>query len=180
VQSDDEIEQVRPITRAATTSEAAPSTEGLSPYEDSEPEEPTVLLNEKTKDVDAFFHPSEKVGGKPRRACILCKAKGSMQTIVAESTTLRRHIEAIHLSKYNVWCNRNDFDSKLPKAVKARKDARAAEDRSKQSSLDPHLEERRRETFVSYSDTVFREAAIEWLIELISQYKLSTTHPSGK
>ncbi len=68
-------------------------------------------------------------------------------------------------SKYNVWCNKNDFGSKLPKAVKARKDARAAEDCSKQSSLDPHLQERHRDTFVPYSDTVFREAAIEWLIE---------------
>ena len=67
-------------------------------------------------------------------------------------------------SKYNVWCNKNDFESKLPKAIKTRKDAKAAEDRSKQSSLDPHLEERRKETFVPYSDSLFREAAIEWLV----------------
>ena len=40
---------------------------------DSEPEAPTISLKDKTKDVDVFFHPSEKVGGKPRRACILCK-----------------------------------------------------------------------------------------------------------
>jgi len=63
-----------------------------------------------------------------------------------------------------VWCSKNNFESKLPKAVKARKDAKVAEDRSKQSSLDPHLEERRKETFVPYSDSLFREAAIEWLI----------------
>ena len=68
-------------------------------------------------------------------------------------------------SKYNVWCNRNDFESKLPKVVKARKDAKGSEDRSKQSSLDPHLEGRRQESFIAYSNAVFREAAIEWLIE---------------
>jgi hypothetical protein len=61
--------------------------------------------------------------------------------------------------------NKNTFKSKLPKAVKSRKNAKAAaEDRSKQSSLDPHLEERHKETFVPYSDSLFREAAIEWLI----------------
>jgi len=66
--------------------------------------------------------------------------------------------------KYNAWCNKNNFESKLPKAVKSRKDAKAAEDRSKQSSLDPHLKEQRKETFVPYSDSIFRDAAIEWLI----------------
>jgi hypothetical protein len=44
----------------------------------------------------------------------------------------------------------------------------AAEDHSKpeQSSLDPHLQERpgHKETFDLYSDSLFREAAIEWLI----------------
>lgn len=69
-------------------------------------------------------------------------------------------------SNYNTWCKKNNFESKLPKVVKSRKDAKtAAEDHSKQSSLDPHFEERRKETFVPYSDSLFREAAIEWLIE---------------
>ena len=40
---------------------------------ESEPEAPTISLKDKTKDTDVFFHPSEKVGGKPRRACIICK-----------------------------------------------------------------------------------------------------------
>jgi hypothetical protein len=48
--------------------------------------------------------------------------------------------------------------------VKAQKNAKEAEDRSKQSSLDPHLKERPKETFVPYSDSLFRDAAIEWLI----------------
>ena len=41
--------------------------------EESEPEAPTISLKDKTKDIDVFFHPSEKVGGKPQRACIICK-----------------------------------------------------------------------------------------------------------
>lgn len=50
----------------------------VSSSEDSEESElnaPTqaVSLKDKTMDVDAFFHPSQNVGGKPRRACILCK-----------------------------------------------------------------------------------------------------------
>ena len=32
---------------------------------ESEPEAPTISLKDKTKDTDVFFHPSEKVGGKP-------------------------------------------------------------------------------------------------------------------
>jgi hypothetical protein len=40
---------------------------------DSEPEVPAVSIKDRTKDLDAFFHPAEKIGGKPRRACMLCK-----------------------------------------------------------------------------------------------------------
>ncbi|KAF8957688.1 hypothetical protein BDZ97DRAFT_1669493 [Flammula alnicola] len=106
------------------------------------------------------------------------RPKGSSQTIVSEATTLRRHIEANHLTKYITWCDKNNFESKLPKAVKARKDAKEAEDRSKQSSLDPHLEERPpKETFVPYSDSLFREAAIEWLIAT-DQPIQALEHPS--
>jgi hypothetical protein len=87
---------------------------------------------------------------------IHARAKGSVQTIVAESTTLCCHIEANHpvreylirlnfpksaKSKYNSWCDKNNFKSRLPEAVKSQKDAKAAEDCSKQSSLNPHLEE---------------------------------------
>jgi hypothetical protein len=71
--------------------------------------------------------------------------------------------DVLHLkAKYDSWCAKNNFETKLPKAVKARKAAQEAEDHSKQSSLDPHLEERK--TFIPYSDSLFREAAIEWLI----------------
>lgn len=58
---------------------------------------------------------------------------------------------------------KNSFESKLPKDVKAQKEAANAATRSEeQSSLDPHLREKER--VIPYSDKVFREAATEWLI----------------
>jgi len=42
--------------------------------EKSEPEEPPIVkLKNKSKDIGAFFHPTELVAGKRRRACILCR-----------------------------------------------------------------------------------------------------------
>lgn len=71
------LKKSRVMQSDAATSKAAPNpnTERLSGSEDSEsePEELIISLKDKTKDIDAFFNPSEKVGGKPRRACILCK-----------------------------------------------------------------------------------------------------------
>jgi hypothetical protein len=47
--------------------------------------------------------------------------------------------------------------------VKAQKDAKRAAEQ--QSTLDPHLEERPvKEHVIPYSDNLFREAAIEWLV----------------
>lgn len=51
----------------------APHVNELLDCEHSEPEASSVLSKDKTKDVDAFFHPAERIGGKPRRACMLCK-----------------------------------------------------------------------------------------------------------
>ncbi|KJA12714.1 hypothetical protein HYPSUDRAFT_116501, partial [Hypholoma sublateritium FD-334 SS-4] len=80
--------------------------------------------------------------------------------------TLRRHIEAVHSVPYNTWCAKNDFVSKLPKATKIRNEAKkAAEAAKQQSSIEPHLEERKvKERVIPYSDALFKQAAIEWLI----------------
>jgi len=59
--------------KPTASSKAAPSAEEQSSSEDTEPEAPAISLKDRTKDVDAFFHPLEKVSGKPQRACILCK-----------------------------------------------------------------------------------------------------------
>lgn len=113
------------------------------------------------------------------------KGKGPEKLNVADITTCRRHIEAYHLvcfptsymcdnyslltlysifkGTYNNWCTQNNFESKLPKTVKAR--TAAANKDKKQSQLDPHLQERVPKTrVVPYSDELFRQAAIEWLV----------------
>lgn len=64
---------------------------------------------------------------------------------------------------YNNWCAKNNFESKLPKTVKAR--TAAASKDAKQTQLDPHLQERVPKTrVIPYSDELFRQVAIEWLV----------------
>ena len=68
---------------------------------------------------------------------------------------------------YNAWCKDNKFNSKLPKAAKA------AKEKQRQTLLDGHLKEIPTSELVKpYSDSVFREAAIEWLIAT-DQVKMS-------
>ncbi|KAF6749684.1 hypothetical protein DFP72DRAFT_818442, partial [Ephemerocybe angulata] len=84
------------------------------------------------------------------------------KTIVADVTTLRRHLEYAHEGKYNRWCLKNNYESKLPGAVKARKEAlEVAEGR--QGTLDDAVEENA--NIVPYTDALFEEAAEDWLIE---------------
>ena len=64
---------------------------------------------------------------------------------------------------YDTWCKKNNFKSKLPKAVKV--EVEAAEATLKQSRLDGHLQEvSHKERIVPYTDALFCEAAIEWLV----------------
>jgi len=69
-------------------------------------------------------------------------------------------------AKHDSWITKNDITSKLPKAVKRAKEQAAAADRSKQSSIEPHLQTGAppKERVIQYSDTLFRDAAIEWLV----------------
>lgn len=84
-------------------------------------------------------------------------------TVVAQSSTCRRHIQFKHKGVYIKWCHANQFESKLPKDVKARKEEAARKAKPAQSTLDTHLEDRpHREA--PYSDNIFEQAALEWLI----------------
>jgi len=76
---------------------------------------------------------------------------------------------------YDKWCGLNNFESKLPKVVQERKDAALAADRAKQQSLDPHLtKELPQERVIPYSDDLFRDAAVQWLVETHQVYSLLT------
>ena len=64
---------------------------------------------------------------------------------------------------YHAFCAKNNFLSMLRKDVKAREAAAEKEKAQKtQTTLNPHLREK--ETVVKYTDSLFREAALEWLI----------------
>ncbi|PCH39211.1 hypothetical protein WOLCODRAFT_85170, partial [Wolfiporia cocos MD-104 SS10] len=74
-----------------------------------------------------------------------------------------RHLESTHRAEYLKWCKENKFQSTLPRDMKQRCDQMKA---NLQSSLDSHLWERPplKEHVMPYSDVLFREAAVEWLV----------------
>ncbi|OBZ65234.1 putative AC transposase [Grifola frondosa] len=127
---------------------------------------PQPTRDELRCDVDNFFHaPYLKTGfnGKEKghRDCKLCRPKA---TLVNEITTLRRHLEARHVGVYRKWAEENDFESRLPGDILKCKDALKAEC-ERQQCIDGHLKKLSpKDRIIAYSEQVFREAAIEWLI----------------
>ncbi|KAJ7137075.1 hypothetical protein C8R44DRAFT_607858, partial [Mycena epipterygia] len=88
------------------------------------------------------------------------------KSIVAEATTLRRHLESDHYVKYvaEVGKKKRTF-SVLPGDRKARKATATAAGPEVQPTLHPHLKEMpAKEVIIPYSDALFRQAAIEWLV----------------
>jgi hypothetical protein len=67
---------------------------------------------------------------------------------------------------YNNWCKANTFTSKLPRAVKkAKEDAKRKQVRLTEGQLDEHLcDIPKTERTIPYSDKLFRETAVRWLI----------------
>ncbi|KAJ7886571.1 hypothetical protein B0H14DRAFT_2338193 [Mycena olivaceomarginata] len=68
---------------------------------------------------------------------------------------------------YRAWCKKNNFESKLEDDISARKkaaaDAEEVKSKLHQQTLIPHLRDKP-ERVVPYSDSAFRNAALEWLI----------------
>jgi hypothetical protein len=100
--------------------------------------------------------------------------------IVAEPTTCQHHIQAKHyvcVSQVMITIvltfssetipqtgEKNQFTSKFPNDVRERKKA-AEEKTASQSTLDPYLWDCPvKEKVIPYTNTLFREAVIEWLI----------------
>jgi hypothetical protein len=67
---------------------------------------------------------------------------------------------------YRKWCKAENFESMLPQDVKDRKTTAAlAKENAEQATIDGHLRPIiRKEVIIPYTDSLFREAAIEWLI----------------
>ncbi|KAJ7023587.1 hypothetical protein C8F04DRAFT_956605, partial [Mycena alexandri] len=85
--------------------------------------------------------------------------------IVAEASTLRRHLESFHYPKYHQWAKKHSFTSALSCDKKAAKKAAEADADKTQTTLDSSLREIPvKEKIIPYSDALFREAAIEWLV----------------
>ncbi|KAF8838872.1 hypothetical protein BDN67DRAFT_906583, partial [Paxillus ammoniavirescens] len=78
---------------------------------------------------------------------------------------------------YRKWCKDNNFESKLPNDVKARKTATVTEN-MRQGTLDEHVREiKPGEHVLPYTDKLFHEAAVEWLITT-NQPIQAVDHPS--
>ncbi|KAJ7808037.1 hypothetical protein B0H14DRAFT_2380921, partial [Mycena olivaceomarginata] len=77
---------------------------------------------------------------------------------------------------------KNNFESRLEEDIQARKkaaaDAAEAKAQLHQQTLEPHLREKP-ERVVPYSDALFRDAALEWLIAT-DQPIDALTHPKFK
>ncbi|KAF8499369.1 hypothetical protein JB92DRAFT_2555294, partial [Gautieria morchelliformis] len=82
---------------------------------------------------------------------------------------------------YNKWACTHNFDSKLPKVLKAKPvQAEDAVARFEQGMLDEHLKEiPKKEQVVPFSNMILRDAAIEWVI-VTDQPNQALGHPSFK
>ncbi|KAF8186318.1 hypothetical protein BJ912DRAFT_469614 [Pholiota molesta] len=123
-----------------------------------------------TADIDHFFEKAVRVAGekKGRRLCLTCKKGNGCpkqdSVLVDDVTTLRRHMQARHKGVYQTWCKARKFESMLPDDTKARR--AAALDALLQTQVDGHFKVATPEDKPEpYSDELFKEAAIQWLIE---------------
>ncbi|KIK47782.1 hypothetical protein CY34DRAFT_8650 [Suillus luteus UH-Slu-Lm8-n1] len=123
--------------------------------------EPVSTREAKTADINAFFgatfdHTGANGKVKKHRKCKTCP---KACILINKISTLRCHTEAKFSAKYRKWAKEYSFELMLPGNVKARKDNAA------QQSINVHLTEQKlAERVVSYTDKLFKQAAIEWLV----------------
>ncbi|KAF9058405.1 hypothetical protein BDP27DRAFT_1241318, partial [Rhodocollybia butyracea] len=80
-------------------------------------------------------------------------------------STLRRHLGLKHEFEYRKWAKANNFTSMIPADTKARKAAALAASAS-QTLIHDHATPLPPKVHVApYSDELFEQAALEWLIE---------------
>ncbi|KAJ7852104.1 hypothetical protein B0H13DRAFT_1643581, partial [Mycena leptocephala] len=85
---------------------------------------------------------------------------------ISDLSTNRRHLATYHTPQYHAWTTKNNFESRLEADVKLRKAAAEEFIWLQQQTLDKHLREKP-ERVVPYSDKLFRDAALEWLIATV-------------
>jgi predicted metal-dependent hydrolase len=118
--------------------------------------------------------------------CAESKVRNSTKKfLVDEITTLRHHLEATHAvsdhelwshisltgfkGKYRNWAKSSNFELKLPGDVKQQKEAAEKVTRTLDRDL---VKKKLTDRVVPYSNKLFRQAAIEWLIatDQVCQY----------
>ncbi|KIM41959.1 hypothetical protein M413DRAFT_37461, partial [Hebeloma cylindrosporum] len=78
--------------------------------------------------------------------------------------TLRRHMAARHRKNYRRWCKVTNFESMLPEDTRARREALL--ESLRQTNVTDHFTEAKpAERVAPYTDELFKEAAIQWLVE---------------
>ncbi|KIK81929.1 hypothetical protein PAXRUDRAFT_154892, partial [Paxillus rubicundulus Ve08.2h10] len=91
--------------------------------------------------------------------------------------TLQCHMESTHRAEYLQWAEANNFTSMLPKDAKQQKEGVLSHNQPK---LDSHLQPLPlKEQVIPYSDKMFCEAAVQWLIDT-DQPIAALEHPSFK
>jgi hypothetical protein len=130
-----------------------------------------------TLDIKEFFHPyfDKTINGKSKkyRKCKKCLHHDG---IVADTSTCRRHLEAKHSGLYRKWCGSVNFESMLPGDVQARK-IKATLINQTLDDKDLQVEEKNHSE--PYSDKIFMQAAIEWLV-VTDQPLNAFEHPKFK
>ncbi|KAF8546323.1 hypothetical protein OG21DRAFT_1427306 [Imleria badia] len=92
--------------------------------------------------------------------------------LVAEISTLQRHLQSCHRAEYVKWAKDNDFTSMLLNDQKSQKEDLQP---ARQTQLDGHL----RPSTLKYSDKCFCAAVVEWLMNT-DQPISALKHPSFK
>jgi len=112
----------------------------------------------------SFFTPAyTSANGKKMRTCKICSKASHPASLVAEISTLRRHLESYHKAEYLQWAEANGFTSMLPKDAKQRMNKPSG---SKQGRLDSYIQPTSvKEEATGYSDKLFHEALVRWIVE---------------
>ncbi|KAH8996082.1 hypothetical protein EDB86DRAFT_2804095, partial [Lactarius hatsudake] len=90
--------------------------------------------------------------------------------IVVDASTCQCHCKSKHTGKYQNWCKKVRFESKLAGDSKAEQ---------LQCTIDTHLVEKKLANQVTYSDNLFWQVAIEWLV-VMDQPIQALDHPKFK
>ncbi|EKM76615.1 hypothetical protein AGABI1DRAFT_94030 [Agaricus bisporus var. burnettii JB137-S8] len=141
-------------------------------------EDEIISRESKTKDVNFFFSIGKRIGDARKRQCLTCRKERREKWIVAETTTLRRHMASAHKSVYYQWALQNNFKSMLPANRKAEKHVKTNK-RASQSTLDPYLtlHPPSNRGAVEYYGATFTQAVLEWIA--VTNQPLSATPPGA-